>query len=78
MAKKPRTPLEAIETVLADYGSQQRLATALGKKHQSYVGELLKRLRNGSKVPPDICPAIEKLTAGKVTRQMLRPDLWAA
>jgi len=55
------------------------LAEALGKKHQSYVGELLRRLRKGANVPPDICPTIEKLTAGKVTRQMLNPDFpWAA
>lgn len=78
MAKTPRTPLEAFETVLADYDSQQQLAEALGKKHQSYVGELLRRLRKGAKVPPEVCPKIEKITQGKVTRQMLRPDLWAA
>lgn len=79
MPKTPRTPLEAFQTVLADYESQQQLAEALGKKHQSYVGELLRRLRKGASVPADICPTIEKLTAGKVTRQMLNPDFpWAA
>lgn len=60
-------------------GSQQALAEALGKRHQSYVSEMLRRLRKGRMVPPEICPTIERLTAGAVTRHMLNPDFpWAA
>lgn len=78
MAKALLTPLKALEEAVKIATTQRALAEALGKPHQSYVGELLRRARKGAKIPADICPAIEKATAGQITRQMLRPDLWAA
>lgn len=68
------TPLQALEKAVEVAGSQQALAEALGKQHQSYVSEMLRRLRKGRKIPVEICPGIEAATAGTVTRQMLRPD----
>ena len=38
---------------------------------------MLYQFENGIRpVPPKHCPAIEKATASKVTRQELRPDDW--
>lgn len=81
MDDAPKTPLEALEKAVEIKESQHALAKAIGKDHQSYVGELLRRLRSKptTKIPADICPLIEQATDGQVTRQMLRPDFpWAA
>ncbi len=69
--------LHPIERFLADNDmSQKAFAEALGKPHQSYVGELLRRVRAGRPVPADICPDIERVTKGQLTRHGLRPDLF--
>ena len=76
---KSLTPLEALEKAVEVAGSQQALAEKIGRPHQSYVSEMLRRLRKGRKIPVEVCPVIEKVTSGEVTRQMLRPDFdWAA
>lgn len=71
------TALHPIEKFLADNDMSQRaFAEALGKPHQSYVGELLRRARAGRPIPADICPAIERVTKGQLSRHDLRPDLF--
>lgn len=45
-------------------------------KPQSSVHEVLTGVRK--KVPADWCPLIERATNGRVTRQLLRPDVWPA
>lgn len=56
--------------------TQTALARALGKKHQSYVSELLRRVRRGSPVPAEICPALETVLGGRITAEQLRPDVF--
>jgi DNA-binding transcriptional regulator YdaS (Cro superfamily) len=70
------TPLKALEMAVEITGGQAALAQALGGPHQSYVSEMLRRLRKrpDAKITAEICPVIEALTKGKVTRRMLRPD----
>jgi hypothetical protein len=67
------SPLNALDKAIGLFGSQQKLAVALGHKHQSYIGEIRRRLLKGGVVPADICPAIERLTKGKVKRTALNP-----
>jgi DNA-binding transcriptional regulator YdaS (Cro superfamily) len=76
MTKPRRTPLEALEDAIVEVKGQRALAEALGRPHQSYISEMLRRLRArpGAKIPAEICPIIEAVTKGKVTRRMLRPD----
>lgn len=69
-------PLKALDHAIEIVGSQKRLAEALGRKHQSYIGEIRRRIeRKGAVVPADICPAIERLTRGKVKRAALNPKV---
>lgn len=68
-------PLKAFDHAIEIIGTQQKLALALGHKHQSYVGEIRRRLLKGGVVPADICPAIERLTKGKVKRSHLNPKV---
>jgi DNA-binding transcriptional regulator YdaS (Cro superfamily) len=57
----------AIEAV----GSQQALADALDIKSPSISG-----WRQAGRVPVERCVAIERATAGSVTRYELRPDVF--
>jgi DNA-binding transcriptional regulator YdaS (Cro superfamily) len=75
------TPLKALKLAVEITGGQLALAKALGRPHQSYVSEMLRRLkaRPKTKIPAENCPVIEAITKGVVTRQMLRPDFpWSA
>jgi DNA-binding transcriptional regulator YdaS (Cro superfamily) len=54
--------------------SQVAVARAVGVSPQA-VSEILRR---GKRVPAEWCLAIETATAGAVTRQDLRPDLYPA
>lgn len=67
------TPLKAFDQAIDFIGTQQKLAVALGHTHQSYISEIRRRLQKGGVVPADICPAIERLTKGKVKRHALNP-----
>lgn len=69
--------LHPIERYLVDNKlSQEAFARAIGKE-QSYVSMLLHRAKKKNRpIPADICPAIERATAGKLTRQQLRPDVF--
>jgi DNA-binding transcriptional regulator YdaS (Cro superfamily) len=50
--------------------------TAFAKK-VGMSGAMLYQVETGIRpIPPKYCPAIEKETAGQVTRQELRPDDW--
>lgn len=71
------SPLAALDQAIDIIGTQQKLAVALGHKHQSYIGEMRRRLltKKGSVVPADVCPAIERLTKGKVKRSHLNPKV---
>ena len=69
------SPLNAFDQAIEIIGTQQKLAAALGHKHQSYIGEIRRRLLKGGVVPADICPAIEKLTKRKVKRSHLNPKV---
>lgn len=69
--------MHVIRRYLADNEiSQAAFAKALGKPHQSYVSELLRRAERGRPVPTDICPKIEQATGGEITRHELRPDIF--
>lgn len=66
-----QTPLEkAVNHV----GTATALAQLIGRK-QSTVWDWLNK--EGRKVPPEACREIERVTAGKVTAEELRPDLAA-
>lgn len=56
-----------------DRGRAAALATGLGISRAG-VYQWIKGIRP---VPVRFCASIEQLTAGAVTRQMLRPDDWA-
>lgn len=68
-------PLKALDQAIEIFGSQRALAEALGRRHQSYIGEIRRRVAKGSMVPAAICPAIERLTKGKVKRRALNPTV---
>ncbi len=63
---------ELIEEAVKAVGSQAKLAEAIGLTQQG-VWWLIHR---GDKVSAEVAVAVEKATAGKVTRQQLRPDLF--
>lgn len=69
-----RIGLEALQTAIKIVGSQALVGEACGVR-QSAVSECL---RNGKRVPAEWCIAIERATAGEVTRNQLRPDLYPA
>jgi DNA-binding transcriptional regulator YdaS (Cro superfamily) len=56
--------------------TQTALAKLLGKPHQSYVSELLRRVKRGRPVPADICPKLEAALGGRITKEQLRPDVF--
>lgn len=66
-------PLKALDAAIEIFGTQQKLSEALGRKNQSYVGEIRRRVMRGSVVPPEACLAIERATKGKVKRAALNP-----
>ena len=66
--------MNAIQTAIAEVGSLSKMAAALGVTPQAVAF-----WRDGLRtMPADRCPDIEKITAGVVTCEMLRPDVnWA-
>lgn len=62
---------EAIARAVKLKGTQGALADAIGKTQQ-YISLLLK----GAKISAETAVAIEEVTAGKVARHELRPDLF--
>jgi DNA-binding transcriptional regulator YdaS (Cro superfamily) len=71
------TPLNALDAAIKIAGTQRKLAEGIGRKHQSYIGEIRRRLvtKEGGAVPAHVCPAIEKFTKGKVKRHHLNPKV---
>lgn len=68
------SPIEVLRAVVGEmFENQTHFARAINKP-QSSVNEVLTGVRK--KVPADWCPLIEKATDGRVTRQLLRPDVW--
>lgn len=63
--------MQALERAVEIAGGQSALAEKIGKK-QAHVAMWLKR----GKVPAEVCADIEGVTAGVVTRQALRPDVF--
>lgn len=61
-----------LSRVIEIFGSQTKLATALGLRQQT-VNEAVRR---GGPAPAKWCLKIEEATDGKVTRHELRPDLY--
>lgn len=55
-------------------GTQKALAEAIGISQQgvSYL------LTDAKDISPEIAAAIHKFTNGKVSKQILRPDIWEA
>jgi DNA-binding transcriptional regulator YdaS (Cro superfamily) len=83
MDQPTRTPLEALEAVItiAFGGVASRMAKHFGVSDQT-VSWWRKGERDGKpvKLPSDLCPACERLTARKVRCEELRPDMaedWA-
>ena len=66
-------PLRALDAAIKAAGGQRKLANLLGHKHQSYIGNMRRRVEAGAVVPAEICPEIERITAGKVKRAALNP-----
>lgn len=60
-----------IETAIAQFGSEMKLAKAIG-----YSQTIVNKVRRGARISAEMAVAIEKATAGKVTRQQFRPDLF--
>lgn len=63
--------LESLDRACEILGGQYALAEALGIRSPS-ISEWRKRRR----IPVERCSAIERATAGKVTRFALRPDVF--
>jgi len=68
-------PLKSLDRAIAIAGSQAALALALGRKNQSYISEMRRRVARGAVVPAGICPAIERFTKGAVKRRHLNPTV---
>jgi len=65
--------MEALYRAIAILKTQSGLAKAIGRRQQD-ITNWIKRGR----VPADHCPLIERVTAGQVTCEQLRPDInWA-
>ena len=65
------TITELIESAISDFGSETKLAAAAGVT-QASINEAKRKGRVG----PRMAMGIEKATEGKITRSVLRPDLW--
>lgn len=63
-----------LERAIRYCGSQARLAAAIGctQQHISYL------LNDASQVSAEIAVKIERATSGAVTRESIRPDLFAS
>lgn len=64
--------MNALEKAITICGSQSELARRIGGKVRT--GHIHYWLRN--RVPADRCVDIEQATGGKVSRAMLRPDVF--
>lgn len=66
--------MNPIETAIAHFGNAAKMARALGVSTQAVCF-----WRDGSRqTPAHMCPTIERLTAGAVRCEDLRPDVdWA-
>ncbi len=62
---------EALRLAVSICKSQHNLAKRIGKK-QGHIWAWL----NKSKIPSEMCAAVEKATDGKVTKKELRPDVF--
>lgn len=68
------TPDDALEKAVSQLGSMQALADKLGVTK----GAVSQWKLDGRRVPAEHCPQIERLTAGEVRCEELRPDVdWA-
>lgn len=65
--------MSAIQNAVEILGSQTALAAKIGVS-PSFVNQLVNGLRP---VPPKLCRRIETATGGEVTKQDLRPDIFA-
>jgi DNA-binding transcriptional regulator YdaS (Cro superfamily) len=66
-----RRSIHALRRAVELFGSENRLAAALGISQQN----LNRAVRRG-RVSPQLAIAIQKATGGNVTASELRPDLW--
>lgn len=64
---------ELIETAVSAYGSQAKLATAMGCSQQQ-IAYLLK----ASNITPEMALKVHEATAGTVSKHDLRPDIFGA
>ena len=62
-----------IETAVAHFGSQEKLATAMGCSQQQ-ISYLLK----AKSISADMAKKIHEATGGKVAKHTLRPDIFDA
>jgi len=67
------TPKEHLQKAIEILGTQEALAKACGVK-QPYVHNWLNR---DKKLPLERAFQIEKATSGQVTKEQLRPDIFA-
>lgn len=69
----PKNPSQrALLAAIEHAGSQSALARLLGKSQP----HIHKWLHSPNSLAPEHCAAIERVTAGAITRKELRPDDW--
>lgn len=62
----------AIDAAVETFGTAAEFARAIGVS-----SVFVSQMRSGVKqIPPTLCPRIEVATNGRVTREMLRPDIF--
>jgi DNA-binding transcriptional regulator YdaS (Cro superfamily) len=64
-----------IETAIGLFGSEEKLAAAIGVS-QPAVNKAKHRVAAGGKVSGELAAKIDVATSGKISRHVLRPDLW--
>ena len=65
--------MDALSKAIAECGSEAELARRMGG---SVRGGHIYYWKKKGRVPADHCRAIEEATAGVVTKESLRPDIW--
>lgn len=72
---------DALSKAIEIAGGQRGLANAINEHAPAAAKPLRQQnvwvwLNQTGKVPPEYCPAIEKLTKGEITCRQLRPDVY--
>lgn len=65
-------PKALFQKAIEQAGSQAKLASAIGttQQHVSYI------LTQAKRIPPEVAVAVDRVTAGRIAKSDLRPDLF--